>query len=127
MKKILGLVACLFILNFAIGQNEKGTAFFTSKANIDNTEGVYIFQFNANHCDKEEITKAASYYTDFFKVTSVEEDGLHKCMVTMNKVERDYKHIMKRFFVSLNIRDFSYNKKMYTLDPFFDEIILEEK
>lgn len=124
MKKILGLLTCLFLMNIAIGQSENGTAIFTSTQKVDNEKGVYEFQFKEDLASQEKIDETTAFYTDYFTVDTKTANGLHTMTVTLNEVSYDNKKLMHRLLVTLNLKKVSFQNKTYDTRAFVEDIIL---
>ena len=124
MKKFLGLIACIFMLNVAIGQNEGGTAIVSTQDKIDNTNGVYVFQFDQAMATPEMIDKQTAHYTDFFKVERSVQNGMNTIKIKLNAVEYENKKVIQRLLISLDLQNVNYKNKTYKTDEFIKEIIL---
>lgn len=114
MKKILFIFSLVFSMAvFAQSPTLK------SDANLAKKNGTYLFEMPSDITSKQ-IKDAANYYTKFFTVTQNNNE------VTIKMVDNTVsnRHVMKRFFISLNQRNITIDGSTKNIDLFFEEHIL---
>lgn len=122
MKKILTLVLIAFLGGTVSAQDTP------TKAKIENAEkfaagkekGNYVFQLPGS-ITAEQITKAASYYTQYFTVNFDAKSNSAK--ITMLKNDDVSKHVIVRFLVSIGVKEISMTGKDYDVETFFQDYI----
>jgi hypothetical protein len=122
MKKILTLVLIAFLGGTVSAQDTP------TKAKIENAEkfaagkekGNYVFQLPGS-ITAEQITKAASYYTQYFTVNFDAKSNSAK--ITMLKNDDVSKHVIVRFLVSVGVKEISMTGKDYDVETFFQDYI----
>jgi hypothetical protein len=99
-----------------------------TKAKIENAEkfaagkekGNYVFQLPGS-ITAEQVTKAASYYTQYFTVNFDAKSNSAK--ITMLKNDDVSKHVIVRFLVSVGVKEISMTGKDYDVETFFQDYI----
>jgi hypothetical protein len=122
MKKILTLVLIAFLGGTVSAQDTP------TKAKIENAEkfaagkekGNYVFQLPGS-ITAEQVTKAASYYTQYFTVNFDAKSNSAK--ITMLKNDDVSKHVIVRFLVSVGVKEISMTGKDYDVETFFQDYI----
>jgi hypothetical protein len=122
MKKILTLVLIAFLGGTVSAQDTP------TKAKIENAEkfaagkekGNYVFQLPGS-ITAEQVTKAASYYTQYFTVNFDAKSNSAK--ITMLKNDDVSKHVIVRFLVSVGVKEISMSGKDYDVETFFQDYI----
>jgi hypothetical protein len=122
MKKILTLVLITFLGGTVSAQDTP------TKAKIENAEkfaagkekGNYVFQLPGS-ITAEQVTKAASYYTQYFTVNFDAKSNSAK--ITMLKNDDVSKHVIVRFLVSVGVKEISMTGKDYDVETFFQDYI----
>ena len=122
MKKILTLVLIAFLGGTVSAQDTP------TKAKIENAEkfaagkekGNYVFQLPGS-ITAEQVTKAASYYTQYFTVNFDAKSNSTK--ITMLKNDDVSKHVIVRFLVSVGVKEISMTGKDYDVETFFQDYI----
>lgn len=116
-KALLLSLSFLFILPLAMAQT-KADFVSTSgaKALVSEVEkGVFSFQL-PNHITVDQVDESASYYTMYFTVNYDEEN--HVAKVTMVTNDSKSRHIIIRFFVSLNLRKVKVDGNELSIEEF---------
>lgn len=81
--------------------------------------GTYLFEM-PSEITTGQINDAAKYYTKFFTVTKEN----NKVTIKMVENTSANRHVMKRFFISLNQRNITLNGSSMNIDKFFAEHVL---
>lgn len=101
---------------------QKYVAAIEDKSGIDHESGVYEYYVNASEISKEDVNKAANYYTDYFSVKQKEDDGLRVIMVYLNNPGDEMSiNVVMRLLVTLKIDKVNYAGSEMELHPFFSE------
>ncbi|HIP36443.1 MAG TPA: hypothetical protein EYG85_06280 [Crocinitomix sp.] len=123
MKKLLGLVLGMF-LTVSVFANGVVTYTSAESAEKSKTEGVFSFSFNSEF-SKEEITKAAKYYTSYFTVavnSSIQGVDVTIKLVDDNEMAR---RVITRFFVTLEVKEIVVNGKSIMLEDFISTYVMK--
>ena len=107
----------------AFAQSE-GVAIFNNKKDVDNKNGIYVFQFSEDGVDDDHILQQMAHYAEYFQMEYETEDGLRTFKVELTDVNDEYKKIMHRLFISMKLEKVSYKNKMYSTKEFVDTVIL---
>lgn len=121
MKNTLILIFTFVTLGFTMNA-QKYVAAIEDKSGIDHESGVYEYYVNASEISKEDVNKAANYYTDYFSVKQKEDDGLRVIMVYLNNPGDEMSiNVVMRLLVTLKIDKVNYAGSEMELHPFFSE------
>ena len=115
MKKIL-LICALVFSAATMAQNVP-----TLESSSSESKNLGVFEFAMpSSVSKSAMEKSAKNYTKYFS-TKVNDSKLVLKMVENTAANR---HIMKRFFISLNQRTISNGSKEMSIESFFNEHVL---
>jgi hypothetical protein len=89
-----------------------------------NKAGLYTFAV-PNDITAKEVALSAEYYTMYFTVTFDEKN--HQTIITLKDKSDNAKHIIGRFFVSLGLREITYNGSTYSVEEFYQKYLKSDK
>jgi hypothetical protein len=93
----------------------------TLKSSVKESKTKGVFEFSMpSSISKTDIEKSAKNYIKYF-TTAVSND---KVVLKMVENTSNNRHIMKRFFVSLNQRTLNDGNKDLSIDTFFTKYVL---
>ena len=119
MKNLFVIILSAFTFSFAYSQDR--TATFTSNTSEyqkNKANGVYVFNLDGNEYNVEKVKKAASYYKDYFIVTPKKKNDKIEVQVSLKGVNQENINILKRFFVSLEIKEVNYKNEVFDVHDF---------
>ena len=119
MKNLL-IIALTFVA-FSFGYSQEKSADFGPDAAVyqkNKTNGVYVFQVDANVYTTEKVKLAGSYYKDNFTVTPKKKGDQIEVQLVLKGVTEQNKKIVTRFFVTMEIKEVLYNNKSMFIEFF---------
>ncbi|UKN01225.1 hypothetical protein K6119_15965 [Paracrocinitomix mangrovi] len=105
MKKILGLAFGLMLGAFTFAQSP--VTFTEDMANYDkNTTTVFHFNFDET-ISESSINDNAGYYTDYFTIDAVADNGQHNVTITLIQDDAMSRKVIHRYLASLQVQTVS--------------------
>ncbi|MFT4599957.1 MAG: hypothetical protein ACI857_000124 [Arenicella sp.] len=123
MKKFLGLATGLLLSVFTMAHH--GVSFDDATADYDKaTTSSFNFTM-ANDFTVASINQTASYYGDYFSVSTSAVEGGNNVIFTLNEDSEMARRVITRFFVSLEVKDIDVNGEHMELNEFITEYIMK--
>jgi hypothetical protein len=116
--KTIGVFLVLFVAVFTGYSQTDDKLRATSKSDLKSGKisGEFVFNMPSG-VSKNEINESAEYYTMYFLVEYIEK--LHQVKIKMKTNDEKSRHVILRFFVSLNIRQIELEGEMLELELFY--------
>lgn len=116
LKNLFAILALVFSSAIGVYGQEVVTAHSDDRFATANKEGVYTFTLPKSISTKD-VELSAEYYTVYFKVRFDETKNL--ATLTLNSVEEKNRLVVTRFFISLGLREITYQNKTYPIQDFY--------
>jgi uncharacterized protein YsxB (DUF464 family) len=118
------LLLCVSFSFGAFSQVNYATALSNDKFVTAHNSGVFNFRL-PNTVSKKDVDVSASFYTMYFSVDFSEEKNT--VSIKLKENEDRAVHVMGRFFLSLGIKEISYQEKLYTVEDFYTTFLRDGK
>ncbi len=118
------LLACMLGASALFAQQSVNVSFTQSKEEIKASAKEGIVSFSISGATAEEVKKSASYYLEYFTISSLEQKN-NALDVTLRLTSEDpmNRKVVHRMFVMLQVEKIEHQKTPYGLEEFFTSIL----